>query len=70
MALPGAPGLRGGDRRLLGHAGEAYRVRSGLWLDPVRKTGIAFVAANNGKDPPNGRTAFKAIEEWLAAKLR
>jgi hypothetical protein len=31
---------------------------------------MAFVAANNGKDPPAGRTAFTAIEEWLAAKLR
>ncbi|WP_426266539.1 serine hydrolase domain-containing protein [Sphingomonas sp. LHG3443-2] len=62
--------LFGSGRRAFGHAGEAYRVRSGLWLDPVRKTGIAFVAANNGKDPPAGRSAFKAIEEWLAAKLR
>ncbi|WP_338502746.1 serine hydrolase [Sphingomonas kaistensis] len=62
--------LSGTGRRLLGHAGEAYRVRSGLWFDPVRRTGIAFVAANNGKDPPAGRSAFKAIEEWFAANLR
>jgi CubicO group peptidase (beta-lactamase class C family) len=62
--------LMGSGRQMIGHAGEAYRVRSGLWFDPQRKTGIAFVAANNGKDPPAGRTSFKAIEEWLAAKLR
>jgi CubicO group peptidase (beta-lactamase class C family) len=62
--------LMGGGRAMLGHAGEAYRVRSGLWIDPKRRTGIAFVAANNGKDPPAGRTSFKAVEEWLAAKLR
>lgn len=62
--------LSGTGRRLVGHAGEAYRVRSGLWLDPVTRTGIAFIAANNGKDPPAGRSSFKAIEEWLAAKLR
>jgi CubicO group peptidase (beta-lactamase class C family) len=62
--------LVGDGRRLIGHAGEAYRVRSGLWLDPLRKTGIAFVSANNGKDPPAGRSSFKAIEEWLAARLR
>jgi CubicO group peptidase (beta-lactamase class C family) len=62
--------LMGGGRAMIGHAGEAYRVRSGLWIDPKRRTGIAFVAANNGKDPPAGRTSFKAIEEWLAAKLR
>jgi CubicO group peptidase (beta-lactamase class C family) len=54
----------------MGHAGEAYRVRSGLWIDPRRRVGIAYVAANNGTDPPAGRTSFKAIEEWLAAKLR
>ena len=76
IQLSPAPGancrddLSGTGRRLLGHAGEAYRVRSGLWLDPVRRTGIAFVAANNGKDPLAGRSAFKAIEEWLAANLR
>lgn len=62
--------LTGTGRKLIGHAGEAYRVRSGLWLDPATRTGIAFVAANNGKDPPAGRSAFKAIEEWLAANLR
>jgi CubicO group peptidase (beta-lactamase class C family) len=62
--------LMGGRRTMIGHAGEAYRVRSGLWLDPKRRIGIAFVAANNGKDPPAGRTSFRAIEEWLAAKLR
>jgi CubicO group peptidase (beta-lactamase class C family) len=62
--------LMGDGRTMIGHAGEAYRVRSGLWIDPRRRTGMAFVAANNGKDPPAGRTSFKAIEEWLAAKLR
>jgi CubicO group peptidase (beta-lactamase class C family) len=62
--------LMGDGRTMIGHAGEAYRVRSGLWIDPRRRTGIAFVAANNGIDPPAGRTSFKAIEEWLAAKLR
>ena len=54
---------------MIGHAGAAYRVRSGLWVDPVSGTGIAFFSANNGKEPPFGRTAYRAIEEWLAAKL-
>ena len=62
--------LFGNGRRMIGHAGEAYRVRSGLWVDPVRKVGIALVAANNGTDPPRGKTSFRAIEEWLAGKLR
>ena len=62
--------LIGDGRTMIGHACEAYRVRSGLWIDPRRKTGIAYVAANNGTDPPAGRSSFKAIEEWLAARLR
>jgi len=61
--------LFGKGRSMVGHAGDAYRVRSGLWLDPKRQVGIAFFAANNGTDPPHGRTAYRAVEEWLAAKL-
>jgi CubicO group peptidase (beta-lactamase class C family) len=59
--------LRG--RRLVGHAGEAYNLRSGLWIDGERKVGIAYFAPNNPNDPPEGRTAYKAVEEWLAARL-
>ena len=55
--------------RLVGHAGEAYNLRSGLWIDPRRKVGIAYFAANNPADPPAGRTAYRAIEEWLTAKI-
>ena len=62
--------LFGGGRAMVGHAGDAYRVRSGLWIDPRRNVGIAFFSANNGKDPPFGRTAYRAVEEWLASKLR
>jgi len=61
--------LFGGGRRMAGHAGDAYRVRSGLWVDRAEGAGIAFFAANNGKDPLRGRTAYRAVEEWLAAKL-
>ena len=61
--------LFGGRRRMVGHAGDAYRVRSGLWVDQKQGVGIAYFAANNGKDPPRGRTAYRAVEEWLAAKL-
>ncbi|HZG47174.1 MAG TPA: serine hydrolase domain-containing protein [Allosphingosinicella sp.] len=59
--------LRG--RRFAGHAGEAYNLRSGLWIDPRRKVGIAYFAANNPADPPAGRSAYRAIEEWLAARI-
>ncbi len=61
--------LLGGRRRLSGHAGEAYNLRSGLWIDSARGIGIAYFAANNPSPQPAGRSAFRAIEEWLAAKI-
>ncbi len=61
--------LFGGGRAMSGHAGDAYGLRSGLWVDAAAGTGIAFFATNNGDDPPHGRSAYRAVEEWLAAKL-
>jgi len=54
----------------LGHAGDAYGLRSGLWIDPATGRGIAYFATGLGDDPPRGRSAYRAIEEWLAAKAR
>lgn len=62
--------LFGDGREVVGHAGEAYRVRSGLWVDRRRGVGIAYFAANNGKEPPYGSSAYRAVEEWLARKLK
>jgi CubicO group peptidase (beta-lactamase class C family) len=72
--LPGPnPGCRddlfGDGRRALGHAGDAYGLLSGLWIDPERGTGIAYFATGNGDDPPRGRSAYRMIEEWLARRL-
>ena len=61
--------LFGGRRIMLGHAGDAYGVRSGLWIDLNTGTGIAYFATGNGDDPPRGRSAYRAIEEQLAARL-
>jgi CubicO group peptidase (beta-lactamase class C family) len=61
--------LLGGARMLVGHAGEAYNLRSGLWIDRRRNVGIAYFAANNPDPQPEGRSAFRAIEEWLAARI-
>jgi CubicO group peptidase (beta-lactamase class C family) len=58
----------GDARPRLGHAGDAYGVRSGLWIDPARGTGIAYFATGLGDDPPRGRSAYRAIEEWLAKR--
>jgi len=60
-----------GDRRpRTGHAGDAYGVRSGLWIDPATGRGIAFFATGLGDSPPKGRSSYRAVEEWLAANLR
>jgi len=62
-------GLFGTERAMLGHAGDAYGVRSGLWIDQARGIGIAYFATGNGDDPPQGRSAYRTIEEQLAANL-
>lgn len=71
VATPGCrDDLFGDGRAVAGHAGDAYRLRSGLWVDQRRGVGIAYFAANNGKEPPYGSSAYRAVEEWLARKLR
>jgi CubicO group peptidase (beta-lactamase class C family) len=47
----------------VGHAGDAYGLRSGLWIDRARGTGVAFFVTGLGDDPPRGRSAFRAAEE-------
>ncbi|HEX8126761.1 MAG TPA: serine hydrolase domain-containing protein [Allosphingosinicella sp.] len=57
-------------RPRLGHAGDAYGLRSGLWIDRATGRGIAYFATGLGDDPERGRSAYRAIEEWLARKGR
>jgi CubicO group peptidase (beta-lactamase class C family) len=47
----------------IGHAGDAYGLRSGLWIDRARGTGVAFFVTGLTADPPRGRSAFRAAEE-------
>jgi CubicO group peptidase (beta-lactamase class C family) len=54
----------GDGRTRTGHAGEAYGLRSGLWIDRARGTGVAFFATDVPADA--GRSAFTATEERLA----
>ena len=58
----------GDGRPRLGHAGDAYGLRSGLWIDRSKGSGIAYFATALGDDPPRGRSAYRAVEEWLAAQ--
>lgn len=47
----------------VGHAGEAYGLRSGLWIDRDRGTGVAYFITGLSDDPPHGSSAFSAAEE-------
>ena len=47
----------------VGHAGDAYGRRSGLWIDRARGTGVAYFITGLSEDPPRGRSAYRAAEE-------
>ncbi|MBX3595342.1 MAG: beta-lactamase family protein [Sphingomonas sp.] len=57
--------LFGDGRTRIGHAGEAYGLRSGLWIDRAAGTGVAFFATATPPDS-KGVGAFSAEEERLA----
>lgn len=64
------PGCRddpvGDGRPRIGHAGEAYGLRSGLWVDRARGTGVAYFATDVPTEP-GARSALTPTEERLAA---
>ena len=65
-AAPTIPKARGG--RWIGHSGDAYGLRSGLWIDRQRGVGIAYYVTGLTADPPRGRSAFRAEEEAAMRK--
>ena len=56
---PDDPGTKGA--RLVGHAGDAYGLRSGIWIDRKRGLGIAYFVTGVPDDPPD-RSTFSAEE--------
>lgn len=55
----------------VGHAGDAYGLKSGLWLDPRSGRGVAYFATALPNDAgPGRRSAFTAVEEELATESR
>lgn len=62
--------LFGGGRQVVGHAGEAYGLLSGLWVDRRRGVGVAYFATNNGPEVPGAASSYQPVEEWLARKIR
>ncbi len=56
----------GDGRARVGHAGDAYGMLSGLWLDLDAGTGVAYFATDVVAGPSGGHSAFSAVEEALA----
>lgn len=51
----------------VGHAGDAYGLKSGVWVDRAGGTGVAYFATGMADAPAGAHSAFSAIEETLAA---
>lgn len=62
--------LLGAGKRRLGHSGEAYGLRSGLWLDPIKGKGLAFFTTAVPDDELRGKTAFSQREESIVERTR
>ncbi len=58
----------GRGRQWVGHAGEAYGLRSGLWIDRQRGVGIAYFVTGLSADPPRGLSAYQAAEEEMVRR--
>ncbi len=59
--------LFGDGRTRMGHSGNAYGLRSGLWIDRERGTGVAYFATGVASDSTGAHSAFSAVEEQGAA---
>lgn len=57
--------LFGDGRRRLGHSGDAYGLRSGLWFDLEGGDGIAYFTTQVPEGQKGGRSAYSAAEEAL-----
>jgi CubicO group peptidase (beta-lactamase class C family) len=58
--------LLGDGKPRIGHAGEAYGLRSGLWIDPRTRKGVAYFISAVPDEAPKGDTAYTAREEAIA----
>ncbi|PKB14873.1 CubicO group peptidase (beta-lactamase class C family) [Novosphingobium kunmingense] len=54
----------------IGHAGDAYGLKSGLWWDPVSGKGLAFFTAAVPEKDPGLRSTFTAAEERVVDRMR
>ncbi|SNS43594.1 CubicO group peptidase, beta-lactamase class C family [Sphingomonas laterariae] len=58
----------GDGRPRVGHAGDAYGLRSGLWIDRAAGTGVAFFATGVSAGDRGRDSAFTGAEERLARR--
>jgi len=56
----------GDGRRRFGHAGDAYGLRSGLWIDSRAGRGVAYFATDVSLEEKPERSAYTRTEEVLA----
>jgi CubicO group peptidase (beta-lactamase class C family) len=56
----------GDGAKRIGHSGDAYGLRSGLWIDRQSGGGVAYFVTAVPADALKGRSAFTAAEEALA----
>ncbi|MCC6926336.1 serine hydrolase domain-containing protein [Novosphingobium sp.] len=54
----------------IGHAGDAYGLKAGLWWDPVTGKGLAYFTTAVAADAPTGRSAFTRAEESLVERVK
>jgi CubicO group peptidase (beta-lactamase class C family) len=54
----------------VGHAGDAYGLKSGLWLDRTKGAGVAYFATDVLDADSGLRSAYTRIEEQLARGTR
>ncbi len=56
----------GDGHRRFGHAGDAYGLKSGLWIDLATRTGVAYFATDVPAQPRAAHSAYSPAEEMLA----
>jgi CubicO group peptidase (beta-lactamase class C family) len=52
--------------RRVGHSGDAYGLKSGLWIDRKRGRGVAYFVTAVPDEAPRGRSGFTKVEEAIA----
>jgi len=52
----------------IGHSGDAYGLKAGLWWDPISGKGLAFFTSAVAPDAPTGTSGFTVAEESIVER--